>query len=407
MTFEQSLAEFSASLLPHADALADVCAALLINPTDSQALDQGFRTAQNLTGTIDFALAIRGTTTPPAMALLAHEVRNPLCAIVGMFHLLRKKPSLTFAKTALDSVLHMRRVIEDDLAAEVVSLSSLCQLVVDSYVGLSTQKGIVLRLDVPDDLPFCQMHSVQLRQIMLNLLGNTMKFTPAGGVVSLKATRSGSTGLIIVVQDTGVGMSEELRVRLFQPYVQAPETASQGCGLGLSITHGLVQELGGRIEVSSQLGVGTEFRVELPLSAVLSPVPTHFVNESLLSSSSAPAVLLVDDDEMIREVFGWNMEDLGILCVGVGTCAEARDRAGERHFDLILVDGLYGAAQALVPELRAIAERKGYRPGIIGFSGRDSLGVELDGVLPKPASAMQVLPLLQRFGVDTSRLAAA
>jgi CheY-like chemotaxis protein len=402
MTVSQSVQEFTALVIPHSEALAVDCAALVSNPADSEAIDRGFLTAQKLTDAITDALAVH-ESAPPAIALLAHELRNPLNAIVGIFHLLRIKPDQMFAKTALDSTLHLRRVLDDQCAADIVPLATLCRLAADSYLGLSEAKGVKLKLEVADDLPTCHLHAVNVRQILMNLLGNAMKFTPADGYVFLTAARDGST-ISIKVRDTGVGMSEELLSRLFQAYVQAPETASLGSGLGLSITYGLIQELGGRIDVSSELGVGTEFCVELPLSAVQHILTAPVVNERHLQVSLAPAVLLVDDDEMIREVFGWGMEDAGIVCVGVGTCAEALEQAQKRHFDLILVDGLYGAAKALVPELRAIVNSKGHKTAIIGFSGYDSIGEGLDGVLPKPAQISQVLALLERFGADTSML---
>ena len=127
--------------------------------------------------------------------------------------------------------------------------------------------GQSLILDLPQSLPLIRADGNRIQQIMLNLLNNAFKFTPSGGIITLRARRSNST-LIVEVQDNGRGMSEEEQQRLFEPYyrVECDRQVLNGLGLGLVLCKTLVELHGGQIWVESHLGEGSTFSFSLPLA---------------------------------------------------------------------------------------------------------------------------------------------
>ena len=119
--------------------------------------------------------------------------------------------------------------------------------------------------DVPDALPAVQVDCDRVQQVVCNLVGNAMKFTPPGGRITVAARADGDE-VEVSVKDTGAGMSEADLERVFEPYWQAQRTASLGAGLGLKIAKGIVEAHGGRIWVESALGEGTTFHFTLPIA---------------------------------------------------------------------------------------------------------------------------------------------
>ena len=126
--------------------------------------------------------------------------------------------------------------------------------------------GRLVECDVPDALPAVHVDCDRLHQVIANLVGNAMKFTPPGGRIAVSA-RAEDGELVVSVKDDGCGMSEEELGRIFEPYWQAQRTASLGAGLGLKIAKGIVEAHGGRIWVESAVGAGTTFHFTLPVAA--------------------------------------------------------------------------------------------------------------------------------------------
>jgi signal transduction histidine kinase len=221
-------------------------------------------------------------------ASLSHELRTPLAIILGQAKMMRdssfpkrngwaKRSGQTIEQSA-DQLLSLVNDILDLARAESgsievnpdeVSLSGLVDDMRQTIVGLVRGKGLTVAFGVAPDLPSVWADQVHLRQIILNLLDNAMKYTPAGGKVDLKAVTT--SGFVEVsVSDTGVGIPHDVGDRIFEPFFRVKETRSQrgeaSTGLGLALTRRLVEAQGGNIAYESEPDVGTTVRFTVPIS---------------------------------------------------------------------------------------------------------------------------------------------
>ena len=313
------------------------------------------------------------------LANMSHEIRTPMNGVIGMVEMLQATP-LHRAQHALlavlNDILDFSKIEAGKL--EVESVPTHLHDVADTVVQLMTPaaqgKSLALSLDIDPALPEWALSApVRLQQILLNLVGNAVKFTTAGegrrAQVGLHLAPcvlgSGDPGLRIAVQDSGIGMGPEMLARLFQPFTQADESTSRkfgGTGLGLSITLRLVELMGGRISVNSTMGEGSEFVVELPLlpceaantrPATLTgamatyeqaqeqesgPQPSAAALQHALQTGSL--ILLAEDNETNREVMQEQLRLLGYTCETAGDGAVAlqlwQDNPG--RYALLLTD---------------------------------------------------------------------
>ena len=221
------------------------------------------------------------------LANMSHEIRTPLNGLMGMAQLLRFTPlnkeqieyldnlelSSKILLDLLNDILDLSKVEAGKLELEqtFVPLHEILREAVITYQALAQQKQVELRLDLADTLPeLCTGDPLRLKQILLNLLGNAVKFTGQGHI-TLKAAlvaASAQPALIrIEVQDTGIGMSPEQLSRIFTPFTQADGSTTRkygGSGLGLTICQRLTALMGGSLRVSSEPGRGSCFTLELP-----------------------------------------------------------------------------------------------------------------------------------------------
>ena len=154
-----------------------------------------------------------------------------------------------------------------DLAYGFTPIGSIVDVVRGVIQAVATKKGINLEVSVPDNLPDVQVDPGRIKQVLVNLIGNAIKFTPRGGFVRLSAQADGEY-LIVKVADTGVGIARENLGRLFREFEQLPQPGNvrpEGTGLGLALTKRLVELHGGKVEVESELGKGSTFSVYLRL----------------------------------------------------------------------------------------------------------------------------------------------
>ncbi|MRR33661.1 response regulator [bacterium] len=258
------------------------------------------------------------------LANMSHELRTPLNAILGFSSLMRSEAGLSDEQrktldvinksgghllTLVNDVLDMSKIEAGRIAVEdtVFDAGELVNDVTDLMNMRATAKGIRLGLDRSSKFPrYIKADTVKLRQILINLVGNAVKYTSRGGVTLRLDARAAEAEdrvlLHITVEDTGPGIVAGDLERIFEPFVQVGEPAThQGTGLGLTITRQFVELMGGRIEVESAPGEGTRFTVEIPVGKVdgSEPVSVEIPRGRVIGlSPGGPevSVLIVEDE---------------------------------------------------------------------------------------------------------------
>ena len=297
------------------------------------------------------------------LANMSHEIRTPLFTITGMTDLLRlgdlKRDQAHHAAQIASAAQHLLDLVNDVLdfskiEAGQMSLESI-PLDLDDVVGRSLEvvslqayrKGIELVLDLDPRVPRRWLGDPsRLRQVLVNLLGNAVKFTHQGRVTLVV-----EPGPTFRVRDTGIGISESARNTLFQVFTQADSSTTRqygGTGLGLAISQKLVGLLGGRIDLTSTPGKGTEFFFTLQLP-VDGPPPSAGPN------GRGRSVLLVDDDPGVRETLARRLTGAGFAVRSVASRAEAHAAVAAQRPDVVLIDQELGPEDGwqLASEVRA------------------------------------------------------
>ncbi|QBH05807.1 ATP-binding protein [Xanthomonas oryzae] len=323
------------------------------------------------------------------LATLGHEVRTPMTGVLGMSELLLKTSLDITQRSYTESIrragAHLLRLVNDaldlariesgrlELDLQPFSVRQLVAEVEALMAPLAQERGLRFSLEIGllGDIT-ASGDSTRIRQILLNLLNNAIKFTERG-VVGLKLTTLGSyQGLRFEVADTGPGINAEQKARLFQRFEQGDgaRTTSRygGSGLGLAICQELAMAMGGHIEVISRLGAGTRFVVDLPLRWVASNAPLD--GEPVVADTAVEPqrILLVEDDPTIAEVIVGLLRAQGHSVVHAPHGLAALTEAADNTFDLALLDldlpGLDGFA--LARQLRAF----GYEMPLIAVTAR-------------------------------------
>ena len=301
------------------------------------------------------------------LANMSHEIRTPLNAILGLTYLLRQEALQLAQKNRVEKIdvagRHLLSLINDILDLSKIEAGKLVlengnfhlSAVLDNVGSIvrdsAVDKGLSLAID-PDGVPVWLWGDVtRLRQSLLNLAGNAVKFTQCGGIrIGARLISQQDEALIVrfEVVDTGIGLTPEQQERLFQPFQQADSTTSRtygGTGLGLSLTRRLVEIMGGKVGVESIHGAGSTFWFEVPLQSGHGPMPS-VIDEAgpadavaqLWARHHGARVLLVEDNIINAEVVLELLHGVGLDVTTAGNGRIAVERAVEQTFDLVLMD---------------------------------------------------------------------
>ena len=299
------------------------------------------------------------------LATMSHEMRTPLNGVLGMIGLLMASPlspaqlrqaSLIRSSgqtllTVLNDILDLSKIEAGRMELEILpfAVAETLQDVVSLLAVRAEARGLVLTLHLPPDLPPALLGDAsRLRQVLFNLVGNALKFTEAGGVrvvVSHRVLADGRIGLVIAVQDTGIGIAAEALPRLFVRFSQADSSTARrygGTGLGLAITREIVELMGGRISVQSEPGVGSCFTAELPMALGELPVRANNAGQHAAQAAAGPAqplrILVAEDNAVNQLLIKALLEQFGHYCDVVGNGLEALHQVQANHYDLVLMD---------------------------------------------------------------------
>ncbi len=297
------------------------------------------------------------------LANMSHEIRTPMNGIIGMLNLLaRTKMDVTqqyYTKVISHSAESLLRILNDildlskieagkiDLESKPFDIRAQCAEISEIIAVLASQKGIKFSYTIDTDTSqWLVGDSLRLRQIILNLCNNAVRFTDEGQInlaVTVKTLESGQARLVVMVKDSGIGISQQDQERIFGQFEQAQSSSLQkqsGTGLGLAISRQLAEIMGGALRVESAIGQGSAFFLDLtiPLSA---QGETFHINEAEHHHDvqfSHSDVLVVDDSAVNLEVMGGMLENLGLNSFTVFSGEEALELISDREFDLVFMD---------------------------------------------------------------------
>jgi signal transduction histidine kinase/CheY-like chemotaxis protein len=298
------------------------------------------------------------------LANISHEIRTPLNAIIGFSEILSSEMTnpeyMQFAQSIRQSGNSLLTIINDILDYSYMEsgrfrIKKSPEKIQDLFAEIQTifwqsaeKKGLELKINCKDEMPSVMIDTAHFRQVLINLIGNALKFTDEGQVllelVCKGSPKPGYCGFNITVSDTGIGIPPDELEKIFYAFEQGKNNkylSEQGTGLGLSISKRIVEELGGTIRVESEVGKGTSFIVELPEVEIASPSeepPVQNENNPVHWDFERRAVLIVDDIAINRKVLTKQLEKMNLDVTAACSGEEALKLVLTKAFDLFIFD---------------------------------------------------------------------
>ncbi|WP_321790997.1 ATP-binding protein [Burkholderia pyrrocinia] len=354
------------------------------------------------------------------LTTISHEIRTPLNAMLGNLELLdkapdpsRQKPRLHAVTSAarmlldmLNNVLDMTKIEADRMTLEATSfrIDELIRDIAELFEPVACAKGIALRIDVDPAVARAYVGDpMRVRQIVVNLVSNAIKFTDRGAVaLSVSASAIDATPVTIRVSDSGIGMTADQLAHVFEPFAQADESIARrfgGTGIGLALSYKLAESMGGRIEANSVPGVGSTFVVTLPLPLDRQPGASR---SHAAGDAPNTRVLFVDDNPVNRSLIHDQLDVLGYQADIASNVAEALDLVDRQNYALIMTDlnmpGLDGYAFA-----RVLRERGRVQPilAVTAHAEPDELKLAweagIDEIVTKPTSLKSLEQAIAKY----------
>ena len=371
------------------------------------------------------------------LANMSHEIRTPMNGIMGMTQLLQQidptDEQMEYLQDIMASARSLLSLINDildlskieagkiDLESNEFSLRAVVSQVTRSQIPLAHSKGLALHTVISDEVPDCFVgDQLRLKQILLNVLGNAVKFTAKGKIavsVSVLEIHEGCALLKFMIGDTGIGISPEALGNIFMPFVQADASTTRtygGTGLGLSICVKLSELLGGRMWAESTEGVGSEFHLQIPFAVSEKPVANGAGAEIFTDErKDTPLHILVADDQELNLKFAVQILKRHGHTVVTASDGQQAFAAWERgSFDLVLMDVhmpvMDGVAAA--KKIRAKERDSGSHTPIIALTAFALKGDDVrfldqgfDGYVSKPVNIDALFKELRRCGPASRR----
>jgi PAS domain S-box-containing protein len=351
------------------------------------------------------------------LANMSHELRTPLNSVIGFSRVILRGidgPLTELQQQDLTAIYnsgqHLLGLINDildlskieagkmDLTFEEVDLKEVCRGVMSTAIALVKDKPIELRQDIDPNLPIVQADGQRIRQVILNFLSNAAKFTEKGHI-SLRAYRQ-DDDVVISVTDTGIGISEEHKEKIFKEFEQvdaSPTRRAGGTGLGLAISRHFIEMHGGEIWSDSQVGAGSTFYFSLPIHREAEAVAEREREEI---DYSRRLILAVDDDPGVITLFKRYLEKQGYQVLGVGRAGEVIPLAEELSPYAITLDILMPDKDGweVIQELKRNRRTRTIPVIICSITGERGKGFTLGAAdyLVKPIMENELLEALNR-----------